>query len=118
MDKTAQVQNEYRKLRRLYKSLPANQLRLVDPLIQNAAFLQVTLAELQTQINAEGYTDEYQNGREQSGRKASATLQSYTAACKQYTAIIDRLTKLLPPAQTKSKLDAFLDGTTGGDADA
>lgn len=104
------ITKEYNKLKRLYAELPENKLKLVTPVIQNAAFMKVTLEDLQYEINEEGYTDDYRNGNEQSGRKASAKLQAYTSLMKQYTVVIDRLQKMLPEQKTKGKLEAFLDG--------
>lgn len=108
MTKERLISKEYRKLKGLYADLPENKMKLVEPMIQNASFMKVTLEELQVQINTEGYTDDYQNGREQSGRKASATLQAYTSLMKQYVATIDRLQKMLPERSTSGKLEQFL----------
>jgi hypothetical protein len=92
---------------KLYAALPANKLEIVTPLIQNAAFLKVTLEDLQTEINSQGCVDTYQNGKAQSGKKASAEISAYNTSLKNYTTIIEKLDKMLPPEQKKSKLDAF-----------
>ena len=42
-----------------------NKRDTVQPLIKTAAFLAVSLDELQEIINSEGYTVEYQNGANQ-----------------------------------------------------
>lgn len=67
------------------------------PLLQNAAFMKVTLEDLQEKINAEGVTDEYQNGANQKGIKQSATLQSYNSLIKNYASVMKSLSQLLPP---------------------
>ena len=51
--------------------------------------------------------DTYQNGKAQSGKKASAEISAYNTSLKNYTTIIEKLDKMLPPEQKKSKLDAF-----------
>ena len=84
-----------------------NPKRKRTPLIQNAAFLKVTLEDLQTEINSQGCVDTYQNGTAQSGKKASAEISAYNTSLKNYTTIIEKLDKMLPPEQKKSKLDAF-----------
>ena len=101
------IRKENARLLNLYAALPANKLEIVTPLIQNAAFLKVTLEDLQTEINSQGCVDTYQNGVAQSGKKASAEISAYNTSLKNYTTIIEKLDKMLPPEQKKSKLDAF-----------
>ncbi len=102
--KAERIAQELEKLNTLYRDLPENKLKLLAPLIQNAAFMKVTLEELQETINAEGATDEYCNGANQFGRKQSANIQAYNSLIKNYNAVIDRLEKLLPAELKKSKL--------------
>lgn len=102
--KAERIAQELEKLNTLYRELPENKLKLLAPLIQNAAFMKVTLEELQETINAEGATDEYCNGANQFGRKQSANIQAYNSLIKNYNAVIDRLEKLLPAELKKSKL--------------
>lgn len=104
LSKAARIEQELKKLNTLYHNLPENKLKLLAPLIQNAAFMKVTLEELQETINSEGATDEYCNGANQFGRKQSANIQAYNSLIKNYNAVIDRLEKLLPPEAKNSKL--------------
>ena len=104
LSKAARIEQELKKLNTLYHNLQENKLKLLAPLIQNAAFMKVTLEELQETINSEGATDEYCNGANQFGRKQSANIQAYNSLIKNYNAVIDRLEKLLPPEAKNSKL--------------
>ena len=72
------------------------------PLLQNAAFMKVTLEDLQEIINNEGVTDVYQNGANQHGKKQSATLQSYNSLIKNYANVIKTLSHLVPPAKKET----------------
>ena len=83
-------------------------------MLENAAFMIVTLADLQDEINASGAVDEYHNGANQSGKKASATIQAYNSTVKTFTALMDRLMAKLPKDQRASALSDFLSG--GDDA--
>lgn len=107
--KAERIAQELEKLNTLYRELPENKLKLLAPLIQNAAFMKVTLEELQETINAEGATDEYCNGANQFGRKQSANIQAYNSLIKNYNAVIDRLEKLLPAEAKKSRLSELDD---------
>ena len=79
-----------------------------DPLLQNAAFMKVTLEDLQKAINENGVTDSYQNGANQSGTKASADLQAYNSLAKVYNALMDKLSAKLPKEIRQSKLSAMM----------
>ena len=109
LTKEQKIDKEEKKLLKLYKNLPKTKQTLVKPLIQNAAFMAVTLRELQEAINENGCVEEYQHGKNQSGKKATTEAQTYNSMIKNYTAIIDKLDKLLPPEKAKSRLQALID---------
>lgn len=95
--KEKRIKAELNRIKEKFSDADANQKAIVAPLMQNAAFMKVTLEDLQEIINLEGVTDSYQNGANQHGIKQSATLQSYNSLIKNYTAVIKALSKLLPP---------------------
>lgn len=108
MKKDTKIKKELERLDEIYKELPENKYKIVYPLLENAAFMKVTLEDLQYMINKEGCHDEYKNGANQYGRKASADLQAYNSLIKNYNSISERLEKMLPPEKKKSKLDELI----------
>ena len=74
LTKDQRISEEYARMKDLFAAMAENELRFCDPLLQNAAFMKVTLEDLQQAINENGVTDQYQNGANQSGTKASADL--------------------------------------------
>lgn len=90
------IRKEYERLSKLFETVDANQRAMAEPLLQNVAFMAVTLQDLQVAINTEGATDEYRNGQNQYGEKPSASLQAYNAMVKNYAAVIKALSQLLP----------------------
>lgn len=105
-EKKEKIKKEKNKIKRVFAELDANKKKLVEPLIEKAAFMSVTLDELQEQINAEGCVSEYQNGANQYGTKKSPEIEIYLNMSKNYANIIKQLTELVPPAKRKnSKLD-------------
>lgn len=109
LTKEERISAELNKLNELYQDLPENKLKLMSALIQNCAFMKVTLEDLQKIINLEGAVDEYQNGANQFGKKQSANIQAYNSLIKNYTNSIDKLEKMLPAEMKKSKLDKLID---------
>lgn len=73
--KTTLIQEEYNRIMAHYADLPKNQMAIVEPLIQNAAFMKITLDDLQKSINADGCSEEYMNGANQYGNAPSGTMR-------------------------------------------
>ena len=62
LTKDQKIKKEISRLKRVFRDLDKNKLQTVESLIRNAAFMAVSLEDLQEIINEEGYTVEYQNG--------------------------------------------------------
>ena len=88
LTKEEKIKREFSRLKRIFKDLDKNKLQTVESLIKNAAFMAVSLEELQEIINEEGYTVEYQNGANQSGTKQSDAVKTHIAMTKNHAAII------------------------------
>lgn len=105
LTKEQKIKKEIARLKRVFKDLDKNKLQTVESLIKNAAFMAVSLEELQEIINAEGYVVEYQKGTKQSD-----AVKTHIAMTKNHAAIIKQLTDLVPPEKKKeSKLQALRD---------
>ena len=113
--KEKRITAELARISKPFEKVDANQKTVIAPLLQNAAFMKVTLEELQEIINAEGVTEVYQNGANQRGTKQSATLQSYNSLIKNYTTAIKTLAQLLPPVEKKSTLTELFKQLHGED---
>lgn len=110
LTKEQKIKREITRLKRVFKDLDKNKLQTVDSLIQNAAFMAVSLKELEEIINKEGYVVEYQNGEYQKGTKQSDAVKTHIAMTKNHAAIIKQLTELVPPERKKeSRLQALRD---------
>ena len=108
LTKEQKIKKEIARLKRVFKDLDKNKLQTVESLIKNAAFMAVSLEELQEIINAEGYTVEYQNGENQKGTKQSDAVKTHIAMTKNHASIIKQLTDLVPPEKKKeSRLQAL-----------
>lgn len=91
----------------LEKLLKDNVLALV--LIDKAKFMEKTLQELQTQINANGVITEMCQGNYNIDR-ANPALNAYNVTLKNYTAVIKQLNDMLPKINKEnSKLEEFKD---------
>lgn len=108
LTKEAKIKREYNRLRKIFSGLDKNMQTTVDSLLRNAAFMAVSLEELQDEINREGYVVEYQNGANQSGTKQSDAVKTHIAMTKNHAGIIKQLCDLVPPEQKKESRLAAL----------
>lgn len=106
--KQTRIKEEFERLKRLCEGLSENKLAVALPLVEQAAFMRITLTDLQIEINEMGCVEEYQNGRNQSGFKVTAALQAYNSTVKNYAAVCERLDRILPATPVGSKLASFM----------
>jgi hypothetical protein len=110
-DKEKLIQKETRRLKAVFRDLDPNKLKTVDALIVRAAYITVSLQELEEQLNRDGWVEEYQNGRNQCGLKKSAAAEVHISLTKNLNAIMKQLIDLVPPAQKKESRLAAMMGT-------
>ena len=108
-DKEKKIRKETKRLQKVFEGLEPNKLVTVNALIDRAAYITVSLQELEEQLNEYGWTEEYFNGRNQSGVKKSAAAEVHISLTKNLNAIMKQLLDLVPPAQKESRLTALMD---------
>ncbi len=106
--KTALIKRERARLAEVFRDLDENKLKIAAPLIDRAAFLTVSIAELEDQINREGWTEEYQNGSSQKGVKRSAAADAHIALTKNLATVSKQLLDIAPPAARGGKLSELM----------
>lgn len=114
IEKEAKILAEEKRLSAVFTKIPARSKRAMKSLIHNAAFMAVTLSDLQDTINADGPVSEYQNGENQWGTKKSPEIEIYNTMIKNHASIIKQLTDLLPPEEAKENDDEFEGFVEGG----
>lgn len=98
-----------KRLNRQFARLDKKTKNIVSALIDNAAFMTVTLEELQAKITREGITTTYQNGENQWGTKKSPEAEMYNTMIKNLSTITKQLSELVPRDLGESNDDGFDD---------
>lgn len=96
LEKEKLVKKEMRKLNSIFADLPADRKKLCANLIQNAAFMSVTLAELQEDIAERGAVITGVNGNGFETTMENPAQKSYNTMVNRYAAIIKQLADFLP----------------------
>lgn len=106
--KQQEIKKEITKVNRLFKDMDPKIKKSVQSVIENAAFMAVTLRELQEYLNKNGLTCEYQNGENQFGVKKAPEIDIYNTMIKNFVSTMKSLTDLLPKdIANKIKDDGF-----------
>jgi sugar-specific transcriptional regulator TrmB len=96
LTKNERINAKIDELRQVFGDLDKNTQTTIEALINKAAFMSVTLDDLQTAINEKGVIEEYHNGANQSGYKKSVEVDVYNTMIKNYHAVMKQLIDLLP----------------------
>jgi hypothetical protein len=96
------VKREVARLWEFFGKIEEGKRGIAKRLVENSAFMAVTLASLQAQINENGITERYQNGESQHGIKKSAAVDVYNTMIKNFTAVNKQLADLLPKGEDSS----------------
>lgn len=104
---------EYERMYAVFEDLPPDRLEVARKLISRAAFMVVTLEDLERTIAQNGVTSEYQNGENQWGTKKSPEVEAYNTIVKNYTTLARQLVELLPKENRGEAEDGFGAFVTG-----
>lgn len=107
--KDARISAEVTRLRGLFSDVDPDRLSSIEKLIDRAAFLTVTLEDLEQAIVENGPVSEYQNGENQWGTKRSPEADLHVAMFKNLASALKQLTDLLPSQSPRPAADPLLD---------
>jgi len=99
IEKEKQIKKEIRKLRRLFKNLPPDKKKATEGLIQEAAFMKVTLEEARYVIDQEGILEKFEQGSQKFLREHPAT-KVYNTMIQRYATVCKQLFEMVPDPET------------------
>ena len=111
-EKDKQIKKEIERLRTIFKDIDENKKSTSEGLIEEAAFMRVTLQELKKLIDESGPIDVMPQG-DYSILREHPAVKIYTTMIQRYTAMTKQLTDLLPKELQKvvdDGFDAFVSG--------
>lgn len=100
--KNANMEKEKQKMNKIFAKIDKNKKTIVEKLIDNVAFMSITLDELKEDIKIYGVKETYMNGSNQFGFKESIESKTYNAMLKNYMNAIKQLIDLLPDEEKKN----------------
>ena len=100
------ISKEIRKLKRIFKNISKDKKTLCEKLIQNAAFMAVTLEDLQETIKEEGAIKSCVNGNGFLVMQEHPAQKSYNSMINRYASVIKQLQDLLPDNKQENMRNA------------
>jgi len=94
--KSDKIKKERNRLRRQFSSIRPNKKRVVEGLIDRAAFLRVSLEELELDLNTNGYTEWFKQGNQDPYLRRRPQADLHISFTSNYQKAIKALTDLLP----------------------
>lgn len=100
--KEARIKREKNKIKKILSDVPESKIKLNERLIENVAFMGVTLEDLQKQINEEGSVITAKNGNGFDVTQEHPAQKAYVAMMAKYSPAMSQLMSLLPDNKTDS----------------
>lgn len=103
----ARIKKEKRRIAKLYKNLPKDRLEITKKLIERAAYMLVSLENMEAKISQDGLVVKMPQGS-YTIERAHPLLQQYNAMVKNYNATIKQLNESLPPVEAEQAGQALM----------
>ena len=98
---------EQNRIKKNYKNLPKEQLEIAKKLIERAAYMLVSLEDMEAKINEDGLVVKMPQGA-YTIERAHPLLQPYNAMVKNYNATIKQLSELSPSTEADKAGQALM----------
>lgn len=92
----SRIKAEERRLTKIFADIDEKKKNSTQGLIQRAAFMRVSLEDLEAEINSAGFTELFSQGEQEPYLRERPTSKIYNSLNSNYQKIIKQLTDLLP----------------------
>lgn len=97
----------------MYKDLPKDKAKVIDGLINEAAFMKVSLEETKQVLLSEGLTEIFEQGSQCFNRE-KPEVKIYTTLIQRYSNVMKQLIDLIPGEEKKEEKDELLEFLKNG----
>lgn len=112
LSKDSSISKEMKELKKNLRQIPKDRKAIAQSLYNELEFMQKTLQILREQIENDGPTAMFKQGKQEFLREHPA-LKGYNTTVQRYSLLYKQFTDLLPPAAGIQKSDPLLDFIKG-----
>ncbi len=95
LDKEKNIKQEINRIKKLYKDFPKEKSKVLEGLINESAFIKVSLEELRDNLLKNGFTEVFEQGEQRFNRERPE-VKIYTTFIQRYSNVMKQLIDLLP----------------------
>ncbi|MEG2383506.1 MAG: hypothetical protein RSB39_07940 [Oscillospiraceae bacterium] len=110
----ANISKEQKRLTKLFASVEKSKLKVIAGLIERAAFMRITLDELEDDLNTYGFTESFSQGDQEPYQRKRPIAEIYSSMNANYQKIIKQMTDLLPKDVPKADTDDGFENFVNG----
>lgn len=107
LEKEKKIKQEINRLKKLFKDFEKDKAKVLEGLINEAAFMKITLEETRQDLLQNGLTELFEQG-EQSFNRERPEVKIYTTFTQRYSGVMKQLIDLLPPELKKEETDELM----------
>ena len=108
LEREKNIKQEINRIKKLYKDFPKEKSKVLEGLINEAAFMKTALEELRKDLIRNGYVELFEQG-EQCFNRERPEVKTYTNFMQKYSIVMKQLIDLLPVEIKKEEADKLID---------
>lgn len=107
LEKDKKIKQEINRIKKLFKEFPKEKTKVIEGLINEVAFIKVSLEELRENLLVNGFTEIFEQGEQRFNRERPE-VKIYTTFIQRYSGVMKQLIDLLPPEVKKEETDQLM----------
>lgn len=104
LEKEKNIKQEINRIKKLYKDISKEKVKVLDGLIKEAAFMKISLEEIREDLMQNGMTELFVQG-EQAFNRERPEVKIYTTFMQRYSNVMKQLIDILPVEEKKEETD-------------
>lgn len=113
LEKEKNIKQEINRVKKLYKDFPRDKVKAIEGLINEAAFMKITLQETREDLIKFGMTEMFEQGS-QSFKRERPEVKIYTTLIQRYSNVMKQLIDLLPEQEKNEEKDELTEFLSKG----
>ena len=107
LEREKKIKQEINRIKKLYKDLSRDKVKVVEGLINEAAFMKLTLEELREDLFRNGFTELYENGTQVMNRERPEA-KIYSTMIQRYSNVMKQLIDYMPLEEKEEEQDELM----------
>ena len=108
------IKAEMKRIKKITADMDPAKLQIIAGLLQDAAFMAVTLQEVRGITIRDGVIEVYQNGENQRGRKKSSAIEVYDRMVNTYAKVVRQICEEMPSGARTDAANDIMKFALGG----